>query len=1433
MMTRFRLPAAALAAAALCLSPCARATTYYVATNGTSAGPGTSWDNAYNTIQGAVDVATSLADLVLVSNGVYATGGRLVAGGTVTNRLVVTNANPITIQSVNGPEVTIIRGQGPNGVAAVRCVFMKNNSTLCGFTLTNGATHTSTATSNQFGGAVFAVGGGILSNCVLAGNTAYSRGGGACGGTFINCAIVNNTASSGTSTGGGVYGGMLTNCLVMGNVSTGNGGGLYSGSTIYACSAVNCIITSNTVSGSSLGGGAHNCTLRNCTITGNAAGGSGGVNEGTLYNCIVYYNTAATSPDYGGTSPTLNNCCTTGSPGGSNITDEPVLASASHLGAGSPCAAAGSFSSVVGVDIDGQSWSNPPSIGCDQYIAGTATGALFVAIIVTNTTLEQGEVLSLTGDIRGFPERSVWNFGDGSVITNRPYATHAWSAGGNYTVVLTAYNNTYPSGRSATTTVHVAGDGGGEADTNTVRYVVAGNPAAAPPYNAWSNAAPDIQTAIRVSGIAGTTVYVSNGVYAAGSTAAAEGTRATRVVLTNGIRVLSVNGPGVTVIDGSNNVRCAYLGAGTLLAGFTLTNGAAATGTGDVDSWGGGAYVNTGGAILSNCVIVAGSADYGGGVYNGTLDHCLVLTNHAVLAGGGICYSTMRNGALLDNWTGGTGGGGYVCTIVNCAVTGNSASTGGGTFDCTVQNTIIYDNMDQGGLNTRNYSGGSQDYCCTTPPPGTGTGNIEDEPRMRDRVHIAPDSPCLAKGKYSYSSGTDIDGAPWLNPPSIGCDEFAYTLAVVSPYGTPWPGTTAANAGTAVDQWLRDSPVTVGGTQYVCTGAAVDSNAFTQVSATNAQLTVTNNATLTWLWTTNFLLTTTNSGSGGVSPSTGWQGSGSNVPVIATPAAHWHFTGWSGDTDGCVIVGNVITAAMTQARSLTASFAIDQHTLTVSSVRGTPSPGTLTVDYNSEVDQWLVGSPILLGGTQYTCTGAAVDSNAFTQVSATNVQLTLTNNATLTWLWTTTYLLTTTNSGSGGVAPSTGWQGAGSNVPVIATADAHWHFVNWSGDTDGCVVVGNVITAAMTQARSLTANFAIDQHTLTVSSVRGTPSPGTQTVDYNSEMVQWLIGSPVLLGGTQYTCTGAAVDSNAFTQASATNAQLTLTNSATLTWLWTTNYLLTTTNSGSGGVAPSTGWQGAGSNVPVIATADAHWHFVSWSGNTDGCAIAGNVITAAMTQARSLTANFAIDRHTLTVTSAWGTPSPGTQTVDYNSEMVQWLVGSPVLLGGTQYVCTGAAVDSNAFSQVSATNVQLTLTNHATLTWLWTTNVPGFAKWAADHGLSGDPAVLFGQDYNSNGVLNAFEYAFGTNWNLGQKTLDILVRTNHVIVAFPRQDPSTTQDVTLTLIAATNLPTVISAWTNPVAPSAITNGKAYNLEWYEAQGSPPRAFFRLQAVLKP
>ena len=133
------------------------ATVRYVDVNSASPTPPyTSWQTAAATIQDAVDASVT-NDEIIVTNGVYSTGGRAVFGA-MTNRVAITNA--LTVRSVNGPLWTRIQGfpgQDPwFRQGAVRCVYLTSAASLSGFTLTNGASLTEgDLLEEQSGGGLF------------------------------------------------------------------------------------------------------------------------------------------------------------------------------------------------------------------------------------------------------------------------------------------------------------------------------------------------------------------------------------------------------------------------------------------------------------------------------------------------------------------------------------------------------------------------------------------------------------------------------------------------------------------------------------------------------------------------------------------------------------------------------------------------------------------------------------------------------------------------------------------------------------------------------------------------------------------------------------------------------------------------------------------------------------------------------------------------------------------------------------------------------------------------------------------------------------------------------------------------------------------------------------------------------------------------------
>jgi len=810
-----------LAAMLLAAVPSFASTRYVDANSANATPPYTSWATAAASIQKAVDAAAA-GDEIVVTNGTYATGGRAVGTNLLANRVAVDKA--IALRSVNGPQFTVIQGyQVPGtttGDGAIRCVYLADGASLSGFTLTNGATRVvydwPTYRESSGGGLWCESTSAVVSNCVLVANSAADWGGGAYSGTLNNCTLKGNSARL----GGGAAQATLNNCTLRGN-SAESGGGALSGTLN------NCTLTGNSASG--FGGGAYGdwggARLNNCTLTGNSASSGGGAAHGLyggvrLNNCIIYFNTATGGHDnYTGYGVTLNYSCTTPLPasGTGNITLDPQLANATRLSAGSPCRGAGSPAYTTGVDIDGEAWGVPPSIGCDEYHAGAVTGPLSVSIVAGFTNVSAGYPVGLTALIEGRATASVWEFGDGVVVSNRPFATHAWATPGDYAVAVRAYNDSQPSAVSATVTVHVV--------AQPLHHVAVGSTNPLAPYTSWATAATNIQDAVDAATVPGALVLVSNGVYATGGRALSD-TETNRVAVDKPLTLRSVNGPQFTILQGfhvpgttsfDSAIRCVYLTNGASLSGFTLTNGGA---------WiGGGVSCESEAAVVSNCVVAGNSAYYGGGVYNGTLNNCTLSGNSANL-GGGAYEGTLNNCTLTGNWAQGShgyGGGAFSSTLNNCTLTGNSADLGGGALgtlnNCTLtgnsanvgggagggplNNCIVYFNSAPDGPN---YAVSTLNYCCTTPQPdpSQGFGNITNTPLFVDyaggNLRLQSNSPCINAGRNADAPvPTDLDGLPRIvsGTVDIGAYEFqgpgsAISYAWLQEYGLPTDGSADA-----------------------------------------------------------------------------------------------------------------------------------------------------------------------------------------------------------------------------------------------------------------------------------------------------------------------------------------------------------------------------------------------------------------------------------------------------------------------------------------------------------------------------------------------------------------------------------------------------------------------------------------------------------------
>ena len=347
----------------------AAAVTRYVDLNSPSPTPPyTSWPTAATNIQDAIEAAVD-GDLVLVTNGIYQTGGGVVLGGQ-SNRVAVTK--PITLQSVNGPQHTVIEGipRTLMGATRMRCVYVTNNATMIGFTLTNGS-------AASGGGVWCAAFSAVISNCVVGKNSASQYGGGVFGGTVIDSELIQNSASSGgggtcsntvinsriiqnaSLKGGGAYRATVERSLILTNSSIGGqGGSSGEGGGAYLGTLVNCVVAGNS---SDVAGGASLAALTQCSVVGNSGGNGAGVFGCTLTNSIVYYNNGVGQIKVNHIGSTFNSCCTTNpNPpfGLGNITAPPLFVDLTstdlRLQSNSPCINSGNNGQVsAGNDLDG------------------------------------------------------------------------------------------------------------------------------------------------------------------------------------------------------------------------------------------------------------------------------------------------------------------------------------------------------------------------------------------------------------------------------------------------------------------------------------------------------------------------------------------------------------------------------------------------------------------------------------------------------------------------------------------------------------------------------------------------------------------------------------------------------------------------------------------------------------------------------------------------------------------------------------------------------------------------------------------------------------------------------------------------------------------------------------------------------------------------
>ncbi len=569
----------------------------------------------FPTIQAAIDVAQSGATIE-------------VAPGTYVEAINFLGKN-ITVRSTDGPEVTIIDGNGADSV-----VLIVNGegpeALLEGFTITGGDNQT-------FGGGGMRIsessptirhcafrensGRGLsidtdshpeIYDCVFIANTANGSGGGV--GVFPGTPSTTTASSA-----------IFVRCSFLGNISGDNGGGLFT--AFGSVSVIGCLFSGNeaTPAGGD-GGGAYidapateSATVSNCTFVANQRAGLWIDGPSVVANSIFWGN----ENDFAAASQieTWAGFGTSGDPELRFNNFEPNPSA--------PIGIPPTLNFVIGagnlavdplfVDADGAD---------DEY--GTEDDNLRLSIgspsadAGNNSDVFAGITDDLDGEPRFADDVAAADFG--SPPGQAPY------------VDMGPYESQYADAL----TIHVPGS------------------------------VPNLQLAIDVVESGGE-ILVAPGTYAGPIDFGGKA-----------LTLRSTGGAAVTIIDRGGTGRVIHCtsgeGADTILEGFTITGGDAAT---ETNNWGGGLLILGSEPTIQDCRFQNNMASNGGAIYTDSsprILRCVFDQNTALAIGGGVSCEGLSS----------------TPDVRDCVFTGNSAVIGGGVGHVngspTVSNTLFAGN---------------------------------------------------------------------------------------------------------------------------------------------------------------------------------------------------------------------------------------------------------------------------------------------------------------------------------------------------------------------------------------------------------------------------------------------------------------------------------------------------------------------------------------------------------------------------------------------------------------------------------------------------------------------------------------------------------------------------------------------------------------------
>jgi uncharacterized repeat protein (TIGR02543 family) len=328
------------------------------------------------------------------------------------------------------------------------------------------------------------------------------------------------------------------------------------------------------------------------------------------------------------------------------------------------------------------------------------------------------------------------------------------------------------------------------------------------------------------------------------------------------------------------------------------------------------------------------------------------------------------------------------------------------------------------------------------------------------------------------------------------------------------------------------------------------------------------------------------------SPDAAQYDSGTAVSLTAAPAPGYQFTGWSGGLTGTTNPGSI---TMTGAKSVTATFALKQFALTITTSNGTVTQSPNAAQYDSGTVVTL--TPVPATGYQFTGWSGGLTGTT----NPGSITMTAAKNVTATFALKTYQLSFIAGTGGSITAPASSPTPVshGAATTITAVPGTGYNFVNWTVTSGAATITSATSTSTTVTLTSgdatITANFVLKTYQLTIAAgTGGTITPTGTPVTVNYGVATAIMATPT----TGYNFVNWTVTSGAATIASATSASTTVTlssSNATVTANFSIKQFTVTFNSqGGSAVTAQTVNYGLLATLPSPAPTKPCNTFVAW-----------------------------------------------------------------------------------------------------------------------------------------------------------------------------------------------------------------------------------------------